>query len=487
MKEVTKHDLYGKKREEQTSNTSSKGKLKDDDEEWDNGEKKGQKPKKKKAVIIKPLGTSSPEKVEEKRPKKGEGKNKANRKIKVEVTDDSKNQKKVEEKKPKNERKAEEKKAKEKNSTNQKIKIEVTDDSNDQKKVREKKPKKEKKAEEKNSTNQNIKIEVTDDSKDQKARPLRSNTTIKSKGVKITKVVQGFMDVEVHLPSSYSFFQDCLPVKQRPQPSTCFQIPELICQEPDWDVLLLQMETCRNWEELKKLCRSDECKWDDLPPPDTFPLLRLDTDPECLLTTQIIPKDVTFETSREKPFACRTKPDGNCFFHSISRQVFGHGKNAIQLRTRCVKEAVLKENRYLSHDYLIQNHPFFHQTDTHFAASIIRQTNHYTGLTRKVVPDLNDEETIQEAYREEVMLLRMRSKWAGIWQFFQMVHVLKCPMWSHYPKVAETHALLRHDYNRLFPIDINCVQDDNVFPLHIMWTRGDDTSTDYNHFVSLVP
>ena len=495
VNDYVSHDLLGKNRGKKTSSKGSEAK--DEDEDWDEVEKKGITHRRKRVVKLQgkskstseaddlppPYMGSSPDTYE----KMSQRLRRANPDvfgvyIEPEEEKKSTKEKKVQEKKSEKEKKVEENKVEEKKAKKEK-------------KVEEKKVEENKSKNGKKGANQKIKVDVTDDSKDQEKeakdevdnkRPLRSNTIIKSKGVEITHVEPGFLDFEVHLPATYAVHQDCLPVKKRPTPTASFMIPIVFWLEPNWSLVLSQMESCRNWEELKQLCMSDECNWLELPPAKTFPLMRLDTDPECFVTRNIIPDDVKFETSQEKPFACRTKPDGNCFFHSISRQVFGHGKCALQLRARCVKEAVLNENRYMSHDYLIQDHPFFHE-DTHFAASIIRQTNHYKGFKRKIVPDLNDEETIQEAYREEVMLLRKNGKWAGIWQFFQMVHVLMCPIYSHYPKVAETHALLRHDYNRLFCIDINCAQDDEANPLHIMWTRGDESSTDFNHFVSLVP
>ena len=99
---------------------------------------------------------------------------------------------------------------------------------------------------------------------------------------------------------------------------------------------------------------------------------------------------------------------------------------------------------------------------------------------------LNDKTTIQDIYEREVMKIRKRSTYMGIWQIFALSSVLQQKVFSIYPKLGNVNV--RKDLHKIIHPRVN-VCENRI--LYVMWTstRSDMTRGHWlpNHFVPVLP
>ncbi|KAL3879439.1 hypothetical protein ACJMK2_031737 [Sinanodonta woodiana] len=98
---------------------------------------------------------------------------------------------------------------------------------------------------------------------------------------------------------------------------------------------------------------------------------------------------------------------------------------------------------------------------------------------------LNDKTTLQDIYEREVMKIRKRSTYMGIWHIFAL-SVLQQKVSSIYPKLGNVNV--RKDLHKIIHPRVN-VCENRI--LYIMWTstRSDMTRGHWlpNHFVPVLP
>ena len=160
----------------------------------------------------------------------------------------------------------------------------------------------------------------------------------------------------VDLPKNYSVHQTVLKGKHVHDAEFAIYWDEPESNVKHWEALLERLEKCIDLNELAELIKTDEdFDLDPLPHDHEFITTRLDTDPRCELSVKTLPKNVKQDTKWESAFPIRTSPDGNCFFHAISRLVYGNGGRHCEMRVRCCVEAVVNAYRYTSERYLNQH------------------------------------------------------------------------------------------------------------------------------------
>ena len=80
----------------------------------------------------------------------------------------------------------------------------------------------------------------------------------------------------------------------------------------------------------------------------------------------LIPNDVPAKFSNHSPV--ETFPEGNCFFRSLSRLVYGDETHHLEMRCRVVDDLVKYDDNYTSHEYLMRGAKHTHKKCFHIGA-----------------------------------------------------------------------------------------------------------------------
>ena len=242
------------------------------------------------------------------------------------------------------------------------------------------------------------------------------------------------------------------------------QVKRNLIERQKWSRILDSFGQCGTFQELERVVKNTK-----LPATSNVAFnYQLNTDSRDGFATDLYPNDGPLP--RNIVFPIRTSADGSCFYNAISRLCYGNEKHALELRVRTIHDAVMHKKNYLCHDYLcrgLDNHPPDH---THLADTYkMYGADEFQRLDR------------EEFYEHEVMSLRKRDTYSGIWQIHQMANVLKCGIWSVFPERASDS--LRKDFHRLI-LPGNVVNNPLNF-IVVMWTKSSAASW-YNHFVPIV-
>ena len=80
----------------------------------------------------------------------------------------------------------------------------------------------------------------------------------------------------------------------------------------------------------------------------------------------LIPSDVPAKFLNHTPV--ETFPEGNCFFRSLSRFVYGNERHHLEMRCRVVDDLVRYDDNYTSHEYLMRGAKHMHKKCFHIGA-----------------------------------------------------------------------------------------------------------------------
>ncbi|KAL3890798.1 hypothetical protein ACJMK2_003076 [Sinanodonta woodiana] len=235
-------------------------------------------------------------------------------------------------------------------------------------------------------------------------------------------------------------------------------------REKFFEDCLKSFEECTTFKDLKKNCLDISRKiiiWPvDYDRLTTIVNSGLNVDQQ---TMDIYPDDVqqTYVT-----FPVSVKADGNCLPYSGSVLAFGNDRYATEIRARIILEQTLYEEYYLQENYLkngLDDPPKF---------DIKKAFAMYSDEYKHGTDRLNDKTTLQDIYEREVMKIRKRSTYMGIWQIFALSSVLQQKVFSIYPKLGNVNV--RNDLHKIIHPRVN-VCENRI--LYIMWTstRSDMT------------
>jgi len=196
---------------------------------------------------------------------------------------------------------------------------------------------------------------------------------------------------------------------------------------------------CSSYEGLKEMCHDVNRKM-NIWPIDHAKLATivnsgLSVDQK---TMDIYPDDVqqTYVT-----FPVSVKADGNCLPYSGSVLAFGKDSHATEIRVRIIIEQALNEQYYLDQTNLekgLKESPRYDIKKT-FAM--------HSDEYRHGTDHLNVQTTIQQIYQREVIKIRQRNSYMGIWQIFALSSILQQKIFSIYPKLGNINV--RRDLHRL--------------------------------------
>lgn len=197
----------------------------------------------------------------------------------------------------------------------------------------------------------------------------------------------------------------------------------------------------------------------------------------------LIPFDVPTKFKNHQPV--EIFPEGNCFFRSLSRLVYGNERHHLEMRCRVVDDLVRYEDNYVSHDYLMRGAVHEHKRCFHIGSYYCS----YCGVT-----DVADNDTtldgIRKVFMENTMRIRHLREYSDIWHLHSAANVLKSKIVMVFPD-RNIRQNVRVDMNRAFLPSVSEHQNEYC----LLWTAvGYVNETDklshgvkrYDHIVPMI-
>ncbi|XP_033727671.1 uncharacterized protein LOC117317004 [Pecten maximus] len=191
----------------------------------------------------------------------------------------------------------------------------------------------------------------------------------------------------------------------------------------------------------------------------------------------LLPDDIPDQGSLKLPVCVGA--DGNCLPRCGSVHAFGLEDKHNEIRARVVIELTKNEDMYLDCKHLARGTSLVDREAAKLPGHYALYSQNYTA------GDIVTENTITRIYHQEVLDISRRNSFMGIWQLFGLASVLKCRIFSVYPKLG--NPSVRRDLHRqILPIGKPEFED-----AYFMWTttREDMTRETHwvpNHFVPLL-
>ena len=235
--------------------------------------------------------------------------------------------------------------------------------------------------------------------------------------------------------------------------------------------------TCLTFEQLKRTIGQWKSKLTLLPPAFGDYSVALDRIDE--VAEHFLPSDTPRKFGSKHCVPIKVGADGNCFFRSLSRLVYGDEEYHLEMRCRIIMDCVENIDKYTSHDYLMRGANHAHKEGANIASIYCD----YSGVNNVV------EKGIRDVFMEDILRIRKNKAYCDIWHFHSAANVLNSKIVAIFPDENNVRYNLRVDFNRPFlPSTPNFK---NQFCL--MWTAvtypRPGTSlknVKYNHIVPIV-
>ena len=156
----------------------------------------------------------------------------------------------------------------------------------------------------------------------------------------------------------------------------------------------------------------------------------------------LIPCDVPAKFKNHKPV--EIFPEGNSFFRSLSRFVYGNERHHLEMHCRVVNDLVRYDNNYMSHEYLMRGAKHVHRNCFHIGAYYCT----YSGVSN--VGDRDESlEGIRKVFEENTMRIRHLCQYSDNWHLHSAANVLNTKIMMVFPNRSIRHDV-RVDMNRVF-------------------------------------
>lgn len=195
-----------------------------------------------------------------------------------------------------------------------------------------------------------------------------------------------------------------------------------------WHQLSRQMQDCKEFSELYKLCMTAA---PNLPKLYSCNLANVhlvsDKSPKSLLNW--LPPDCPIYN----PLPLQSRGDGNCLLNAVSRLVFGDDSHAIELRCRVVVELCLNSQRYWDNNYL---------RDGSILPDGVDVAKIYASTSGAMMP----EDSNEDVFQKEVFMYRQEGQDSSMWQIHALASLLGRGIQSlYYPlDSAKKHPNIQH-------------------------------------------
>lgn len=194
-------------------------------------------------------------------------------------------------------------------------------------------------------------------------------------------------------------------------------------------------------------------------------------------TLTLMPQDLQ---DMRQAWPVATLPDGSCLLHAMSRLVYGHPENHVEMRVRLICEAVSNEDHYMNAAYLQRSLLF--DPNWGLGENILQAYVTFSGFLGRRNPA--DELVQLEVFHLEVIQSRAHGLYCPLWFIHVASNVLLRPIRSVYPQVDPTLGMVRALHNRTFePWNLS---DRDRLPICLMWTKPSPDSRQYSHIVPIV-
>ena len=194
-----------------------------------------------------------------------------------------------------------------------------------------------------------------------------------------------------------------------------------------------------------------------------------DTDRIDEVAVSNLPNDLPKEFKDFLPVC--TEADGNCFFRTLSRLVYGSECRHIEMRCRIVVDLVTNFEKYASHEYLMRG----------ACHNYSKSSNFHIGSLYSIYSGVQDDNgSVTSALEQHIMKIRKNKQYASVWEFHAAANVLNAQIYGVFPTKYRLNS--RVDHNRVFLPKNSTV----IRKLAIAWTSLVPGHRDYSHIVPLV-
>ena len=191
---------------------------------------------------------------------------------------------------------------------------------------------------------------------------------------------------------------------------------------------------------------------------------------------QLLPRDIPVLDGRCVPILI--EGDGNCLPRVASVLAYGHQGNHLEMRLRIAMELIMFKDRYMDEQYLSQGLPE-EQTLTPARVGV---------LSGNFATEDIDTADVEKLYHREIHEVLLPEVYMGTWQIFALASVLKCPIFSAYPKNLGDPAYRRDLHRFILP---RVMTSGGAHIPVIMWSSARrDMNPEHwvpNHFTLVLP
>lgn len=188
----------------------------------------------------------------------------------------------------------------------------------------------------------------------------------------------------------------------------------------------------------------------------------------------------------DEPFCVKSTGNGDCFFNSASRLIYGCEDMAQELRIRMVRQGMEFTELYLDHNYLAL------KFDSFVPHGTIQTLPDYYAYTCESWPKVHEAyRTNQLVFRAELVRMSCQYAYAHCWAMHLLADVARRPVISMYPSFGDEDdsvGMMKDSMNRvIYPM---YEEDHSREPLCILWTKFRPQKSGgalVDHFVPVVP
>lgn len=249
---------------------------------------------------------------------------------------------------------------------------------------------------------------------------------------------------------------------------------DVTCTQFKWKSFYDKALSCKTYRALEKMVLSEQNKVPPLPY-NFVGDIRVTSDETDRVSINYIPKDRrTPDKYKHNYLPVSVESDGNCFFRSLSRFVYGVQSRHMEIRCRIVLDSVINFRNYTNNEYLVRGS----SQDRRGHIGLLYCD--YCGVpnSKYAVTDLSG---IEDVLKKDIMRIRKDKEWADIWQMHSAANVLNSQITALYP-TQNIRDEIRLDQHRLFwPQTMNFVRD-----FALLWTALIEDARMYNHIVPLI-
>lgn len=131
-------------------------------------------------------------------------------------------------------------------------------------------------------------------------------------------------------------------------------------------------------------------------------------------------------------YPCYVEPDGNCFFRSLSKSLYGTELYHEELRARLIIEMIIYHDKYLNSDLvnLMLENPIYDSENNGDHPNLITFLANMTSSSENTADN-------GQVFCQEIVRMSILREWGSLWHMFAIANALKIKIHQFYPDVND--------------------------------------------------